>query len=193
MRIVGGIWRGKAFEAPQGRSTRPTSDRMRESLASIILSAKSLDLEGCSVLDAFAGSGGVGLELLSRGASYCTFCEKDAKAAAIVRRNCKVLGAQPDMWRVVTGDVHRLASKATCMGMPFDIVFFDPPYAMPALEVASLLQEFDQAHMLAPSCLVVYERSGDGEALEAGGFSVVRSKRHGTTCVDVLIKETNNE
>ncbi len=188
MRIVGGMWRGKAFDAPQGRSTRPTSDRMRESLASMILSAKDLDLDGCSVLDAFAGSGGVGLELLSRGASFCTFCEKDPKAAALVRKNCKALGAQPATWHVVTGDVHRLVGRAQCAGTPFDIVFLDPPYAMPVLEVASLLQELDRAHMLAPSCLVVYERSSDAASLEAGGFSVVRSKRHGTTCVDMLVK-----
>lgn len=193
MRIVGGLWRGKAFEAPQGRSTRPTSDRMRESLASMILSAKDLDLEGCSVLDAFAGSGGVGLELLSRGASHCTFCEKDPKTAALVRKNCKVLGARPGTWSVITGDVRRLASRAGYTGMPFDIVFLDPPYAMPAYEVASLLLGLDCAHMLGSSCLVVYERSIDGDALEAEGFGMVRTKRHGTTCVDVLEKETGNE
>ena len=94
MRIVGGKWRGRQIEAPEGRgTTRPTTDRTREAIASMILSARGLDLTGDSVLDAFAGSGAMGLELLSRGASHATFVDRDRRAAARVRRSAEALGA----------------------------------------------------------------------------------------------------
>ena len=193
MRIVGGMWRGKTFDAPEGRGTRPTTDRMREALASMILSAMGLNLEGCSVLDAFAGSGAVGLELLSRGARRCTFCERDRRASALVRRNCKALGVPSAAFDVVGGDVCRLPQRAPRQGVPYDIVFLDPPYAMPAKDVSSLVAGLDAAHMLAASCLVVYERSSDGAKLELEGFEELRSKRHGGTCIDLLQKERSNE
>ena len=102
MRIVGGEWRGRPLEAPEGRGTRPTTDRMRETIASMVLSAFDLDLDGVSVLDAFAGSGAMGLEFLSRGARRCTFVDSDRKAAGVVRRNVAALGAQRSC-SVVTG------------------------------------------------------------------------------------------
>ena len=96
MRIVGGKWRGRAIEAPRGRDvTRPTTDRTRERVASMVLSAMGLDLSGRSVLDAFAGSGAMGFELLSRGAARATFVDRDRRAVALVRRTAASLGARP--------------------------------------------------------------------------------------------------
>ena len=94
MRIVGGKWRGRQIEAPDGRDvTRPTTDRTREQIASMILSAAGLDLSGTSVLDAFAGSGAMGLELLSRGAARATFLDRDRRAVARIKRTDSSLGA----------------------------------------------------------------------------------------------------
>ena len=186
MRIVGGIWRGRSFDAPEGRETRPTTDRMRESVASMIMSAFDLDLSGCSVLDAFAGSGGMGLELLSRGAMHCTFCERDRRCAQLIKKNCKVLGASDEMASVVVGDVARLAHRGEVAGSPFSLVFLDPPYAMPATDVATVVESLCEARMLTSNCLVVYERARDGRQLELAGFANQRSKRHGGTCIDVL-------
>ena len=186
MRIVGGIWRGRSFDAPTGRETRPTTDRMRESVASMILSALDLDLSNCSVLDAFAGSGGMGLELLSRGARHCTFCERDRKTAQLIKKNCKTLGASGAMASVVVGDVARIAHKGEVAGSPFSLVFLDPPYAMPAADVAAVVEGLSKAGVLTSDCLVVYERAKDGGQLELAGFVSQRSKRHGGTCIDVL-------
>ena len=186
MRIVGGMWRGRAFDAPQGRNTRPTTDRMRESLASMILSALDLEIAECSVLDAFAGSGGVGLELLSRGARHCTFCERDRRTAGLVKRNCESLGAVRGTWDVVCGDAHRLAERPTLAGSPFDVVFLDPPYALAVVDVAQLVASLARAGKLQEGCLTVYERSADGPGLEVEGFEVLRSRKHGGTCVDLL-------
>ncbi len=185
MRIVGGMWRGRPIDAPEGRGTRPTTDRMRETLASMILSAEELDLGGVSVLDAFAGSGAVGLELLSRGASSCTFCERDRRAATLVRANCQRLGAHKDSWRVVTGDVTRTVSRGL-WGAPFRVVYLDPPYAMDASVVAGLVEALRTSGQLEAGCLVVYERAPEAEELSLTGFERLRSRVVASSCVDLL-------
>ena len=91
MRIVGGKWRGLSVEAPEGRgTTRPTTDRNRERFASMILSAAGLDLSGVEVLDAFAGSGAMGFELVSRGAASAVFVDLDRRAVARIRRTAEL-------------------------------------------------------------------------------------------------------
>ena len=109
MRIVGGKWKGHPIEAPDGRDvTRPTTDRVREAVSSMLLSARGLSLDYVRALDAFAGSGALGLELLSRGAAHVTFVDLDRGACARVRRNAGTLGAAPATFAVVRGDSCRL-------------------------------------------------------------------------------------
>lgn len=192
MRIVGGMWRGRAIEAPEGRGTRPTTDRMRESLASMVLSAKDLDISGCSVLDAFAGSGGVGLELLSRGAKRCTFCDKDRRAAAVVKRNCASLGVPKGAWDVLPVDAFGIAQRSTVAGAPFDIVFLDPPYALDGQRVAELVDSLATAGLLSVDCLVVYERASADEGVVPKSCVPLRSKKHGGTTVDLYGREPNH-
>ncbi|MGI6229301.1 MAG: 16S rRNA (guanine(966)-N(2))-methyltransferase RsmD [Tractidigestivibacter sp.] len=190
MRVVGGKWRGKPLEAPDGRAvTRPTTDRNREAMASMILSAKGLDLAGCSVLDAFAGSGAMGIELLSRGAARCTFFDRDRRAAARIRRNCASVGAARDEYCVVAADVVASAAKGQVKGAPFDIVFLDPPYAMDAGAVSSLVESLSSSGSLALGAVVVYERSTDANGLSARGLVLKKSKRYGITSVDLMKME----
>ena len=185
MRIVGGTYRGRALAAPEGKGTRPTTDRMRESIASMVLSAKGLDLTGAHVLDAFAGSGCVGLELVSRGADHVTFCERDAKAIACIRKNTQTLGLKGAQFTVVRGDVLKLAEARPLAGAPFDIVFLDPPYKMEAELVSKLVGDLIRTGSLAPECVVVYEREGKAAGLEVDGLVLERSKVKGTTGVDL--------
>ena len=139
MRIVGGKWRGRQIEAPDGRDvTRPTTDRTREQIASMILSAAGLDLSGTSVLDAFAGSGAMGLELLSRGAARATFLDRDRRAVARIKRTASSLGAVPGEVSALGGDALRLCERSL-PGAPFGVVFLDPPYALDAGEVSRLV------------------------------------------------------
>jgi len=189
MRIVGGEWRGRPLEAPEGRGTRPTTDRMRETIASMVLSAFDLDLDGVSVLDAFAGSGAMGLELLSRGARRCTFVDSDRKAAGVVRRNVAALGAQRSC-SVVTGDAFQLAGRTGSIpGAPFDLVVLDPPYATPARDVAALVDSLAEAGALRAGAVVLYERASSSPALEATHATLVRERTHGTTTVDLYRTE----
>jgi 16S rRNA (guanine966-N2)-methyltransferase len=129
MRIVGGKHRGRRIEAPPGQDVRPTSDRAREALFNILihghLSADGTSpLPGARVLDAFAGSGALGLEALSRGAGHALFIESDARACAAIRANAKALGETANA-TVIPGDATK---PPPCPGAPSNVVFLDPPY-----------------------------------------------------------------
>ncbi|MFL6720209.1 MAG: 16S rRNA (guanine(966)-N(2))-methyltransferase RsmD [Sphingomonas sp.] len=120
MRIIAGKWRGRTLEAPPGLATRPTADRVRETLFSMLASRLG-SFEDLRVADLFAGSGALGLEALSRGAASAIFVENDAKAAAAIRRNAEKLGAE----------VQILGGSALALPRfePFDLIFADAPYA----------------------------------------------------------------
>lgn len=193
MRIVGGRWRGKPLAAPDGRGTRPTTDRTRESMASMVLSAFDLDLTGVAVLDAFAGSGALGLEMLSRGAEHCTFIEHDRRAAAVVRSNIKTLGCASREATLKVGDALRLAERGDVPGGPFGLVLLDPPYATEAALVSKLVEDLGNAGLLAQGALVLYERSGDAPGLELTGAELLRSKRRGTTATDLVLISVSND
>lgn len=187
MRIVGGRWRGRQVEAPEGRgTTRPTTDRTREAIASMILSARGLDLSGVSVLDAFAGSGAMGLELLSRGAERVTFVDRDRGAAARVRRSARSLGARDDEFSSLAGDVCALAGSGL-VGAPFGVVFLDPPYALEAARVSALLEALASTGQLEEGAVVVYEHAAGSEGASCAGLELVRSKTRGATTVDLLV------
>lgn len=189
MRVIGGKWGGVPLESPEGRGvTRPTTDRNREAMASMILSARGLNLGGASVLDAFAGSGAIGIELLSRGADRCTFIDQDARAATRVRRNLAKVGAEKVAYAVLRGDACQLAERGRIAGAPFDVVFLDPPYALSADVVSAMLEHLAAHGALRPGATVVYERSAEAPGLGVPGLIPVRTKRYGITCVDLLEK-----
>ncbi len=192
MRIVGGTWRGRALQAPTGRDvTRPTTDRMRESFASMILSAFDLDLSGVSVLDAFAGSGALGLEMLSRGAAHATFAEMDRGALACVQANLRALGVGREQAAVVRGDVFKLARRSQVAGAPFTLVLLDPPYATEASRVSALVRELGNAGFLEEGAMVLYERAREADGLDVEG-SLLSTREHGATAVDLLRLEASN-
>jgi 16S rRNA (guanine966-N2)-methyltransferase len=119
LRVIAGTHRGRRLEAPPGRDTRPTADRVREALFSILGS-----VEGMRVLDLFAGSGALGIEALSRGAASATFVERDRRAADVIRANLEGLGGQAE---VVVRDALAWL-KAAPAGPGYDLVLLDPPY-----------------------------------------------------------------
>lgn len=186
MRIVGGTWRGRALQAPSGREvTRPTTDRMRESFASMLLSAFDLDLSEVSVLDAFAGSGALGLEMLSRGAAHATFVEMDRGALACVQANLRAIGVERHRAAVVKGDVFKLARRAQVAGTPFSLVLLDPPYATEAARVSALVRELVEAGFVADDAVVLYERAREAESLDLQSV-LLSTREHGATAVDLL-------
>ena len=117
MRVVAGAFKGRRLQAPRGRRTRPTADRVREALFAMLG-----DVSGAEVLDLYAGSGALGIEALSRGAESAVFVERDARAAAAIRRNLEAVGVEAEVRRQ---DSLRFLAAA---GTSFDLVFVDPPY-----------------------------------------------------------------
>ncbi|PKP65121.1 MAG: 16S rRNA (guanine(966)-N(2))-methyltransferase RsmD [Alphaproteobacteria bacterium HGW-Alphaproteobacteria-7] len=130
MRIIAGAWRGRKLVAPKGDATRPTADRMRETLFSMLTSRLG-SFEGLQVADLFAGSGALGLEALSRGAATCLFVEQDRGAVEAIRVNITALGVR-DQARVETGSATQLRAATA----PLDLILVDPPYHSGAGEVA---------------------------------------------------------
>lgn len=183
MRIVAGEWRGRPIEAPSGENTRPTTDRVREALMSSLYSMRG-GFDGAVVLDAFAGSGALGLEALSRGAQSCRFYDRDAKAQAALARNIAALKLPASRAQLSRADV--MTAPPERHRPPFDLVFLDPPYAMDAREACGMLVRLRTAQALADGALVVYEHAKKdaaevASALEEAGFSVLRAKKYGKT------------
>ncbi len=123
MRIIAGAFRGRKLQAPAGMETRPTADRVRETLFSMLASRLGA-FEGLRVADLFAGSGALGLEALSRGAAFACFVEQDQRAIEAIRANIAALGIQDRS--------QLLARSALALppAEPFDLIFADPPYAL---------------------------------------------------------------
>jgi 16S rRNA (guanine966-N2)-methyltransferase len=172
MRIIAGAWRGRPILAPAGQSTRPTSDRTREALFSM-LASRIGSFEGLRVADLFAGSGALGLEALSRGAAHCVFVETDRSAIEILRRNLAALGGQ--------GEILALAAEHARVPGRLDLAFLDPPYksglAAPALARLPL----------APGGWASVE-AGRDEDVAAEGFEEEAVRTYGKAKITLLRK-----
>lgn len=190
MRIVGGKWKGRLLEAPQTGSTRPTQDRIREALVSQILAMRALSLENTHVLDAFAGSGAVGLELLSRGAVHATFGERDKKAALALQKNIAALSAEK-LCDVFLGNV--VKNVESYQGKSFDIVFLDPPYKDDPLLSNEVLTALFGRELLNKGALIVHERAQEKEPLTLPFLRLVKDKKYGSTCVALYTVKEKNE
>lgn len=152
-RIIGGRAGGRRLATPQGQSTRPTSDRVREALFSAVESWCGA-LDGLRVLDLYAGSGAVGIEAWSRGAGVVTLVESDRRTAALIRDNAHAVGfSQADVRAAPVASVLAAGPRA-----PYDVVFSDPPYPLETERVESDLEALVRHGWLAPGALVVVER-----------------------------------
>jgi 16S rRNA (guanine966-N2)-methyltransferase len=162
MRIIAGDWRGRTIEAPPGPATRPTADRVRETLFSMLASRLG-SFEDLRVADLFAGSGALGFEALSRGAADATFVESDPRALAALRRNAEKLAAG-ERSRVIPGSALALPRSE-----PFHLIFADPPYAQGSGSAA--IDSVGKADWLAAGGWLSVETSR-GELVDPGPFTL---------------------
>jgi 16S rRNA (guanine966-N2)-methyltransferase len=162
MRIIAGEWRGRTIEAPPGQATRPTADRVRETLFSMLASRLG-SFEDLRVSDLFAGSGALGLEALSRGAASATFVDNDVKASAVIRGNAAKLAAT-NCVQVLSGSALALPQSE-----PFDLIFADPPYSSGTGSAA--LAAVVKARWLAPGGWMSVETSRN-DAVDAGPLEI---------------------
>ncbi|VVT07656.1 16S rRNA (Guanine(966)-N(2))-methyltransferase RsmD [Sphingomonas sp. EC-HK361] len=175
MRIIAGTWRGRPITASKGDVTRPTADRTREALFSMLASRLG-SFEGLSVADLFAGSGALGLEALSRGATSCLFVEQDRDALDALRANVAKLGAKAD---IRAGSVLSLGPTPA----PRDLILMDPPYGTGAGIVA--LDKLSRLGWIGPATWVSLETAKQ-EEVALDGFAVDASRVHGKARVTLL-------
>ncbi len=179
MRIVGGKFKGHAIVGPASTATRPTSDRVRESLFNILAHGiDGLDLDGARVMDLFAGTGALGLEALSRGAKFCQFVEEGTEARGVIRRNADALGAI-GLCKIWRRDATKLGPCAP--QSPFDLVFADPPYNKGLGGQA--LRSLVEGGWLAANAVVVLEESERAVLGDVEGLTRIDQRTYGDTVV----------
>ena len=177
-RIVGGEARGRRLAIPP-RGTRPTSDRAREALFNTL--STELDLNGCRVLDLYAGSGAVGLEARSRGAGSVVFVESDRRAATVLQENINALGMDEATVHRCTVETYLAAVGAD---EPFDLIFADPPYAVTARIIETMLASLADQRWVVNGGIVVVERSArDPEPLWPSEIKAMKQRRYGEGCL----------
>lgn len=175
MRVIAGQWRGRPLVAPKGDATRPTADRTREALFSMLTSRLG-SFEGLAVADLFAGSGALGIEALSRGAGSCLFVEQDGAALDALKGNLAKLGTRGD---VRAGSVMALGPAIK----PLDLIMMDPPYGTGAGLVA--LDKLARLGWTSPATWVSIE-TAKAEEVAPAGFAVDVSRVHGKARLTLL-------
>jgi 16S rRNA (guanine966-N2)-methyltransferase len=176
MRVVGGRLRSRPIAGPKGPGLRPTADRLREALFNILQHAYGDPVQGARVLDLFAGTGALGIEALSRGASFALFVDDGVEARALLRQNSESLGL---------GGVSRIFRRdATKLGPahpiePFSLVFLDPPYGKGLAEKA--LVAADEGGWLKPDALIVVEEAAEIGFKAPEGFDELERRAYDDT------------
>jgi len=190
MRIVGGKFRGRALVTPDGQNTRPTSDRAREAIFNILAHADwAPNLEGARVMDVFAGSGALGFEALSRGASFCLFVETDEAARGAIRDNVEAFGLFGTT-RVHRRDATQLSVRPGSQAEVFDLVFLDPPYRKGLGEKA--LEALADGNWLSENAIIVFERAADEDDFVTDVWQKINAKIYGAAQVLFLKKKILN-
>ncbi len=179
-RIVAGTYGGRRIATPPGDDTRPTSDRAREAMFSSLTASNALF--GRRFLDLYAGSGAIGLEAASRGATHVMLVESDPRAAKVIRDNVTLLGAQ--RLAVISADKVATTLAGGPVGGGYDVVFADPPYATPEDEITAMLEALVEQDWLAEAAIVIVERSKRSPepswpSARVDGITGDRSRRYG--------------
>lgn len=181
MRIIAGTARGKPLHTPPGLHTRPTTDRVKESVFNII----QFRMQGARVLDLFAGSGQLGLECLSRGAEKCLFCDNDRAALQAVRKNIALCGMEGKS-TVFAGDWRSAVAQSGRAA--FDVILLDPPYGGKILNEA--IEEILLFDILAARGIIVCESAReDVIAPPAAPYAIHRRYRYGATAITTLTRD----
>lgn len=180
MRIISGYARGRRLQAPSSQRIRPTTDRVRESLFSILG-----DLQDTIILDGFAGSGALGCEALSRGASFCFFCDPSREAQRIISHNASsVLQLDASSFSLFPLPLHQALPK---LHLPPDIVFLDPPYHLHELLSSSLEALASSPHILKDTLLVI-EQEQDAPPPAHPAFTFDEARDYGRTRITFLYR-----
>ncbi len=185
MRVIAGEAKGCRLKCPKGMSVRPTADRVREALFSII----GEKVRDASVLDLYAGAGTLGIEALSRGASSAVFVEQSRHTADVLEENLDkcALGRRAD---VFVGKVRDYLRRECDKRPGFDLIFLDPPYRISNAEVEGALKGLVEGNFLSDGGLVVLERASDAAAVDVAGVQVKSVRTYGDTSLTFFEKRS---
>ncbi len=178
MRIVGGAFRGRPLATPKTSAIRPTSDRAREAVFNVIAHRYAEHLDGARVLDLFAGTGALGLEALSRGASYGVFIEESAEGRGLIRTNVEAFGLS-GRTKIFRRDATKLGEAGTLQA--FDLVFADPPYGKGLGELALVAAR--DGGWLKPGALCLVEEAAATPFQPPAGFTLDERRDYGDTTI----------
>jgi len=181
MRVIAGIAKGHKLFAPSGLKVRPTSDRVKEALFSIL----SDKVQGSLALDLFAGSGALGIEALSRGSAGCIFVESDRRAVAAIEKNLQKTNFQAKA-EILKSSASEALDRLFTRGQRFDLIFLDPPYRIRHTELKEILEKLSSKKLIKPAGKVVLEHSSKIniiEILELVGLCADSCKKYGDTCL----------
>jgi 16S rRNA (guanine(966)-N(2))-methyltransferase RsmD len=188
MRVIAGLARGRRLKTVPMRQVRPTADRVKEAMFSMIDSRRGL--AGARILDLFAGSGALGIEALSRGAAHCTFVERDRRASQVLAENVRACGfdGRAEVW---TASAASALARLGAKGIGYDVVLLDPPYGDRIAD--RMVHDIDQAGVLGDGSLVVIEHGCEEMMGDHGGLRLTRSRRYGKTCVSLLTRQRRED
>lgn len=177
VRVIAGIYRGRKLYSPAGDAIRPTADKVKGAVFSMLGEA----VVGAEIIDLFAGTGALGIEALSRGASRCLFCDVSPQSLALVKRNLDAIGVGNA--EIVRGDFKRALMRIGCAGSTRRILFADPPYSAGYYD--EIMQIVIGCDIINEGGFVVFERSADNPSADYESFEKLRARKYGKTGIDL--------
>lgn len=191
MRIIAGKYGGRKIDVPKGLEVRPTIDRVREAMFSSLISIYG-SLDGASVLDAFAGSGALGFEAISRGAKNLISFENNKRNYENLVENYQMLKDDDSNIKLLFADVKKAKFEHVCQNIKFDLLFFDPPYENLPSDVLDILKALIKVDAISKGAVIIYEHASKDsfdayvELFAMDGFSLVNSKEYNEVAVEYL-------
>lgn len=184
MKVISGIYKGRKLRGFNIEGTRPTMDRVKESLFASI----SGYIVNANILDLFCGSGALGIEALSNGGKWCDFCDSNKKVIRVVSDNINNLSIKNcDIYKM---DYRDMLRKIVLMGSKYDIVFLDPPYNLRVIN--DIICIINKENILNDNGLIVIEHSGNYEYIDYDGLVVIKDKKYGDKFITILQKVIDN-
>jgi 16S rRNA (guanine966-N2)-methyltransferase len=187
IKICAGAYKGRKLKVYDGGEVRPTTDQLRQSIFNILLNRMYLDLSDQQVVDLYAGTGGLGIEAMSRGALFCSFVEKDSKTASILHQNIKSIEGLAAKTKVFSQDCLLFLQQAQAQS--FDLIFCDPPYkAKNSLEI---LQKLSKSNALKDEGVVVFEHLTKDIFEIEGDWHLYLRRSYGDTSISICVKSNS--
>jgi 16S rRNA (guanine(966)-N(2))-methyltransferase RsmD len=188
IKICAGAYKGRKLKVYDGGEVRPTTDQLRQSIFNILLNRMYLDLSDHQVLDLYAGTGGLGIEAISRGADFCHFVERDAKTASILVQNINSIDGLSAKTKVYPQDCLMFLQQAKAQS--FDLLFCDPPYK--AKNSIEILKKLSQSNALKEDGVVVFEHLSKDEFEVDGDWHLYLRRSYGDSSISICVKTKSN-